>query len=73
LVLSSGFFHGLYIVPVLALLILVHEFGHFFSARLCGVTVEEFGIGIPPRIKGWTWRGVLWSVNWIPFGGFVRV
>jgi regulator of sigma E protease len=70
---SSGLFNGLYIVPVLAFLILIHEFGHFFSARMCGVKVEEFGIGIPPRLKGWMWKNVLWSVNLIPFGGFVRV
>jgi len=38
-----------------------------------GVKVEEFGIGIPPRAKGWRRNGVLWSLNWIPFGGFVRV
>lgn len=70
---SSGFLNGLYIIPVLAILIVVHEFGHFFAARRCGVKVEEFGIGIPPRAKGWMWKDVLWSVNWIPFGGFVRV
>ena len=70
---SQGFLNGLYIIPILAVLILVHEFGHFFAARAVGVKVEEFGIGIPPRIKGWTWDGVLWSLNWIPFGGFVKV
>jgi regulator of sigma E protease len=70
---SSSFLNGLYIVPVLAVLILIHEFGHFFAARRCGVKVEEFGIGIPPRIKGWTRDGVIWSINAIPFGGFVRV
>jgi regulator of sigma E protease len=63
----------LYIVPILAVLILVHELGHFFAARMCGVKVEEFGIGIPPRLFGRVWKGVLWSVNAIPFGGFVRV
>lgn len=63
----------LYIIPILAFLIIIHELGHFFAARSVGVTVEEFGIGIPPRAKGWRWRGVLWSLNWIPFGGFVRV
>lgn len=70
---SSSFFNGLYIVPILAVLILVHEFGHFVSARLSGVKVEEFGIGIPPRLFGVMRKGVLWSVNAIPFGGFVRV
>ncbi|HEY7035017.1 MAG TPA: RIP metalloprotease RseP [Thermomicrobiales bacterium] len=70
---SSDFFNGLYIVPILAVLILVHEFGHFVSARMCGVKVEEFGIGIPPRLFGVMRKGVLWSINAIPFGGFVRV
>ena len=70
---SDGFLNALYIVPILALLILVHEFGHFFAAHAVGAKVEEFGIGIPPRIKGWMYKDVLWSLNWIPFGGFVRV
>ncbi|MDP9369326.1 MAG: site-2 protease family protein, partial [Chloroflexota bacterium] len=48
-------------------------FGHYITARMVGVKVEEFGIGIPPRIKGWQRRGVIWSINAIPFGGFVRV
>ena len=70
---SEGLINGLYIIPILAVLILVHEIGHFAAARLIGVKVEEFGIGIPPRIKGWRHNGVLWSLNWIPFGGFVKV
>jgi regulator of sigma E protease len=70
---SEGFALGLWIIPILAFLILIHEAGHFFAARSVGVKVEEFGIGIPPRIKGWMHNGVLWSINWIPFGGFVRV
>jgi regulator of sigma E protease len=70
---SDAFANGLWIVPVLAILILVHELGHFFAARACGVKVEEFGIGIPPRLFGWTRNGVIWSINAIPFGGFVRV
>ena len=70
---SEGLLNGLYIIPILAVLIVIHEIGHFASARAVGVTVEEFGIGIPPRIKGWTRNGVIWSLNAIPFGGFVRV
>jgi len=70
---SEGLLNGLLIIPVLAVLILVHEIGHFVAARSVGVKVEEFGIGIPPRLKGWTRNGVIWSINWIPFGGFVRV
>jgi regulator of sigma E protease len=70
---SEGLRNGLYIVPILGVLILVHEIGHFVAARLIGVKVEEFGIGIPPRLVGWRHKGVLWSLNWIPFGGFVKV
>lgn len=61
------------IVPILAFLIVIHELGHFFAARSVGVKVEEFGIGLPPRIKGWRRSGVLWSLNALPIGGFVRV
>lgn len=64
---------GLYIIPILAVLILVHELGHYFAARFCGVKVEEFGIGIPPRLYGRERNGMIWSINAIPFGGFVRV
>jgi len=60
---------------IFSVLILVHEFGHFFAARKAGVKVEEFGMGLPPRMKG-LWKdksGTLYSLNWIPFGGFVRM
>ncbi len=70
---SSSLFNGLYIIPILGVLIFVHEVGHFVAARMCGVKVEEFGIGLPPRITGFMRNGVLWSINLIPFGGFVRV
>ncbi|MBA2278574.1 MAG: site-2 protease family protein [Chloroflexia bacterium] len=70
---SEAFALGLWIIPILAFLIIIHEIGHFSAARSVGVKVEEFGIGIPPRVKGWAYKGVLWSINAIPFGGFVRV
>ena len=62
-------------IIVFSVLILIHEFGHFYAARRSGVKVEEFGIGLPPRMKG-LWQdkmGTLYSINWIPFGGFVRM
>jgi regulator of sigma E protease len=62
-----------YIIPILGILIFIHEVGHFVAARMCGVKVEEFGMGIPPKLFGWMRNGVLYSVNAIPFGGFVRV
>lgn len=55
-------------------IILIHELGHFFTARKAGVEVEEFGFGLPPRITTlFRWRGTDFSLNWIPFGGFVRL
>lgn len=58
---------------IFSVLILVHEWGHFFAARRNGIRVEEFGIGLPPRIWGKKIGEVFYSVNWIPFGGFVRM
>ncbi|HEU4792481.1 MAG TPA: site-2 protease family protein, partial [Nitrolancea sp.] len=52
---------ALYIVPILAILILAHEAGHFLTARLVGIKVEEFGIGFPPRLFGFRRGGVLYS------------
>ena len=40
------------VIPVLSVLLLVHELGHFLAARRAGITVEEFGIGLPPRLFG---------------------
>lgn len=61
-------------ILVLSVLILVHELGHFVTAKLMGMRVEEFGIGYPPRaMKLFTWRGTDFSLNWLPFGGFVRI
>jgi regulator of sigma E protease len=58
---------------VLSLLILVHEVGHFIAARRNGVWVEEFGIGIPPRLYGKKIGETIYSINLLPFGGFVRL
>ncbi|MFC1810226.1 RIP metalloprotease RseP [Patescibacteria group bacterium] len=60
-------------VIIFSVIILIHEFGHFYVARKSGVKVEEFGIGLPPRIWGKKKKGIIWSINWIPFGGFVRL
>ncbi len=58
---------------ILALLILVHEAGHFAFAKLMRVRVDEFGLGFPPRLKSWYWRGTRYSINAIPLGGFVKM
>lgn len=55
-------------------LVVVHEFGHFIAARRGGVEVEEFGIGFPPRAWGTKLKsGLLFTLNWLPLGGFVRL
>lgn len=58
---------------IFSALILIHEFGHFTAAKRAGVKVEEFGMGLPPRIWGVKKGETLYSINWIPFGGFVRM
>lgn len=58
---------------ILAVLVLVHEFGHFFAAKKSGVRVDEFGLGFPPRIWGKQIGETLYSLNAIPFGGFVKI
>ena len=58
---------------VLSILVLVHELGHFIVARKNGVWVEEFGIGIPPKIFGKKIGETIYSLNLLPFGGFVRL
>jgi regulator of sigma E protease len=65
-----------WIVFILAFggMVLIHEFGHFIVARLCGVEVEEFGIGLPTpgALTLFTWKGTRFTLNWLPLGGFVR-
>ena len=60
-------------IGILVVLVLVHELGHFIVAKRAGITVEEFGIGFPPRISSVMYRGTRYSLNWIPLGGFVKM
>ncbi|HLG68985.1 MAG TPA: RIP metalloprotease RseP [Chloroflexota bacterium] len=63
----------LWIIPILLLLVFVHELGHFVTAKLAGITVREFGFGYPPRIFGITYKGTIYSLNLLPLGGFTRM
>jgi regulator of sigma E protease len=66
----------LFIVAILLFisLVIVHEWGHFIAARRNGVTVEEFGLGFPPRAWGKKRKsGMILSLNWLPLGGFVKM
>jgi len=58
---------------ILIVLVLTHEFGHFITAKLCKVKVEEFGIGFPPRIFGIKRGETVYSINAIPIGGFTKL
>lgn len=59
---------------ILSLLVLVHEFGHFFVAKFFGIRVDEFGLGYPPLVKKlFRWRGTDFTLNGLPFGGFVKI
>lgn len=58
---------------VLAVLIFVHELGHFIAAKKLGIRVDEFALGFPPRIFGKRYGETEYTLNAIPFGGFVRI
>jgi len=67
-------FTALLVIGILVFLIVVHELGHFIAAKISRVRVEEFGIGYPPRaFTIGKFGGTEYTLNWIPFGGFVRL
>lgn len=61
------------ILAGLILLVIGHEAGHFFAAKTMRMKVEEFGFGFPPKIWGRKKGETEYSLNWLPFGGFVRI
>ena len=61
-------------IIILSALIIVHELGHFLVAKKFGIRVDEFGLGFPPRARQlFTWKGTPFTLNWLPFGGFVKI
>lgn len=64
---------ALIFIIIIGILVLVHEFGHFITAKRAGMKVEEFGFGFPPRLFGIKKGETIYSINWIPFGGFVKI
>ncbi|MEO8582042.1 MAG: M50 family metallopeptidase [Patescibacteria group bacterium] len=59
---------------ILSFLVIIHELGHFITALLLKVRIEEFGVGYPPRARVlFHWRGIPFTLNWLPFGGFVKM
>lgn len=61
------------IVPILAFLLIAHEWGHFITARRTGIVVEEFAVGFPPRILSTVRDGVRYSLNLVPLGAYVKM
>lgn len=66
-------FTALIFIIILGILVLVHELGHFVMAKRAGMRVEEFGFGFPPRLFGIKKGETIYSINGIPFGGFVKI
>lgn len=60
-------------VVILSVLVLIHELGHFLVAKRLGIKVEEFGFGLPPRAFGKKIGETIYSINWLPIGGFVKL
>jgi regulator of sigma E protease len=59
---------------ILVVLVVIHELGHFITARRAGVRVHEFGIGFPPRARIFARDSeTIYTLNWLPLGGFVRL
>jgi regulator of sigma E protease len=59
---------------MLSFLVIIHELGHFVTARFFKVKIEEFGLGYPPLAKKlFAWKGIPFTLNWIPIGGFVKM
>lgn len=67
------FLSVLIFILTLLVLVLIHEFGHFLMAKRFGIKVLEFGFGIPPRAWGKKIGETIYSLNWLPLGGFVRL
>lgn len=61
------------LIITLSIIVMIHELGHFVAAKKLGVRVEEFGVGIPPRLFGKRIGETIYSVNLLPFGGFVKL
>lgn len=60
-------------IIILLILILVHEFGHFIVAKKSGIRVDEFGVGYPPKVFGKKIGETNYTINLLPFGGFVKI
>lgn len=60
-------------LAILGFLVVAHELGHLTAAKAAGVRVLEFGVGFPPKLLGFRWRGTDYRLNLLPLGGYVRM
>lgn len=63
----------IFFILLIGILVLVHEFGHFFVAKKLGIRVEEFAFGFPPRLWSIVRGGTRYALNLLPFGGYVKI
>jgi regulator of sigma E protease len=61
------------VIIIFSVLVIVHESGHFFTAKLAGIKVEQFSVGFGPQLLGWQRGETLYAVRAIPLGGFVKL
>ncbi len=74
LILSNIWLYAVPFLAVLSVLVIVHEWGHYAMARLCGVRVDEFAVGMGREIWGRTGRdGTRWKICLLPIGGYVKM
>ena len=72
--LHNFLFNAASFIVILSVIVFVHEFGHYYIAKLCGVKIETFSIGFGKEILGWTDKsGTRWKVSVLPFGGYVKM
>jgi len=60
-------------ILIISALVIIHEFGHFIAAKKAGMKVEEFGLGLPPKLFGKKFGDTYFTFNLLPFGGFVKI
>ena len=69
----TGILTAICVILIFGLIIFIHEFGHFITAKLFGVTVHEFAIGMGPKLVGKQWGETFYSLRLIPMGGYVKM
>jgi regulator of sigma E protease len=69
----DAFTSALLFIVILLALVVIHEFAHFATAKMFGILVHEFGVGFPPKIWGRKFGETVYTINWLPIGGFVRL